>query len=323
MTEYDKSLVRTRTSLKRFKPKVQNKLVLRGLLDLTEVRDETYWFHKGKELREQENFEEALDAFEKGLKLNPDDINILWSKGYSLFLLERYKDASKCYYRAIELENNPEQLYEISNELAWLELGLEIDSKDLAGKGFFYRIALKSINKALNLGQNDFDYLLLKVIILRDLERYEEALMVCDKIIEIDQEGYMWKGGILHELGRYEEAIKVYDRLIELEPNNPNLWYDKAKTFSKIRHHTKTDIFYDEAINVASKAIEKTPDLPYSWYRRASIFSLKGDKVNALEDLSKAITLGSRFSTNYKEKARENESFKSLWEDNDFKQMTR
>lgn len=304
MTEYDKSLVRTRTSLKRFKPKVQNKLVLRGLLDLTEVKDADYWFYKGEELREQENFEEALDAFEKGLKLNPDGINILWSKGYSLFQLKRYENAFKCYYRAVELENDPEHLWTM---LYYLE------------EERFYRTALKAINKIHNLDQNNTECLWIKANILKHLKRYDEALLVYDKMIEIEPDWrYQEKGWLLHDLGRYKEAIKVYDSLIELAPNATDIWHLKATTLSKMRHHTKTDMFYDEAINVVSKVIEEYPNIARHWYARATIFSLKGDKVNALKDLSKTIALNSW----YKERTRKDESFKILWEDNDFKQMT-
>jgi len=312
MTEYDKSIVRTRTSLKRFKPKVQNKLVLRGLLDLSEVRDANYWFYKGEELREQENFEEALDAFEKGLKLTPDGINILWSKGYSLFQLKRYKDAFKCNYRAVELENDPGRLHDMSWDLHEMSFNLEWEG--------FFRIALKAINKALNFNQNNIYHLRMKVTILEDLKQHEEVLLTYDKMIKIAPELiFIKKAFFLHRLGRYKEAIKVYDKLIELEPNDPSLWYWKAKTFIKMRHYTKTDIFYDGAITAYSKAIEEYPNYQGYWYERASIFSLKGDKLNALEDLSKTITLDS----SYKEDAREDEFFKVLWEDNDFKQMTR
>jgi hypothetical protein len=46
---------------------------------------------------------------------------------------------------------------------------------------------------------------------------------------------------------------------------------------------------------------------------------LKGDKVNALADLRKAVEINPRL----KQHARTDEDFKSLWEDEEFKTITK
>jgi len=270
-------------------------------------RNADYWFYKGEELRKEGNIEKALDAFEKGLKLNPVDTTILWHKGHVLSELGRFDDASKSYLKAVELENNPEELYMMSSSLEW---------------DGWYKTALKAINKALNIEPNNPEYVGCKGLILEDLKRYEEALVIYDKRIKLEPdwiEGYYDKGDLLNKLGRYREAIKVFDILIELNPTEPYSWYLKAITLSKISHNIKIEKFYNEAIEVINKAIEKKPNVPSYWYNRASIFSLNGNKGYALRDLSKAIILRSR----YKEKARKDEAFKILWDDDNFKQMTR
>ena len=59
------------------------------------------------------------------------------------------------------------------------------------------------------------------------------------------------------------------------------------------------------------------PDLAEAWYNKAWSYSLKGDKENALKNLSKAIDLDAK----YKEMAKRDEDFKNLWDDEDFKRI--
>jgi hypothetical protein len=49
----------------------------------------------------------------------------------------------------------------------------------------------------------------------------------------------------------------------------------------------------------------------------ACYYSLQNKKVKALENLKKAIELNSK----YKEKAKKDEDFKNLWQDEDFKKL--
>jgi len=64
--------------------------------------------------------------------------------------------------------------------------------------------------------------------------------------------------------------------------------------------------------------VELAPNQPVNIYNRACIYCLKGDKANALADLEKAISMNPFF----KESARKDEDFKSLYDDEDFKKIT-
>lgn len=54
-----------------------------------------------------------------------------------------------------------------------------------------------------------------------------------------------------------------------------------------------------------------------AWYNRACVYSIKGEKEKALSDLKKAIEL----DKSNKEKAKKDEAFKNLREDEDFKKL--
>lgn len=54
-------------------------------------------------------------------------------------------------------------------------------------------------------------------------------------------------------------------------------------------------------------------------YNRACIYSLKGKKANTIADLERAIGM----EPSFREYARTDEDFKSLYDDEDFKKLTK
>jgi tetratricopeptide (TPR) repeat protein len=74
---------------------------------------------------------------------------------------------------------------------------------------------------------------------------------------------------------------------------------------------------YEEAISSYNRAIQLDPNQAEYIYNQGCAYCLKGDKVNALADLKKAISL----SPQLKEYAPKDEDFKSLWDDEDFKNL--
>ena len=59
---------------------------------------------KGKELLENGQFEEALGFFEQALLNNPNDPDLLNSKGVALRSLGRYDEAIECFNKSLEID---------------------------------------------------------------------------------------------------------------------------------------------------------------------------------------------------------------------------
>ena len=72
-----------------------------------------------------------------------------------------------------------------------------------------------------------------------------------------------------------------------------------------------------EAIEKSKKAIELGPDLAYTWHYLARVYSLQNKKLEALQNLKKAIVL----EKEAKEDIKKDEYLKNLWEDVDFKKL--
>ncbi|MDD2891011.1 MAG: tetratricopeptide repeat protein [bacterium] len=121
---------------------------------------------------------------------------------------------------------------------------------------------------------------------------------------------YMNRGIALYFEGKYEIALKAFDEAIKLAPKDAIVWDNKGLMLNKLGK-------YEEAMQAHNKAIGLDPKNATAWYNKACIYSLKSDKNNAFKILSKAIEL----DANFKEQAKKDEDFESLWNDEDFKRI--
>jgi tetratricopeptide (TPR) repeat protein len=127
---------------------------------------------------------------------------------------------------------------------------------------------------------------------------------------------YLSLGNAEYSKKNYSKALELYEKAIELKPDYADAWSNKGVALGELNQ-------YEEALNAFDKAIELKPDLiltPHyaiAWYNRACIYSLKREKEKALSDLKKAIEL----DISNKQKAKEDEDFKNLWDDPDFKKL--
>jgi len=138
------------------------------------------------------------------------------------------------------------------------------------------------------------------------LEFYQTAL----KINPLYVEAYNNRGVVLDLLGQPEQALKDFDKALELKSDDAEIWCNKAVVLGKLNK-------YNEALQAYKTATQLDPKNPNVWYQRAWAYSLKGDKINALMNLSRAIEL----NENVKEKVKKDKDFEPYWEDEDFKKV--
>ena len=75
----------------------------------------TDWNNKGIALVQQEKYDEALEAFNKSIELDPENSTLWENKCLTLTLLGRYSDAIQACDKAIEIDP--------CNVLAWYNKG--------------------------------------------------------------------------------------------------------------------------------------------------------------------------------------------------------
>ena len=237
------------------------------------------WGSKGNALVSIGKYNEAIDAFDEAIKLDPSDPRAwanrgtaLITKGNALTANSEHNAASKAYEDAAENFNRA--------------IALEPDS---AGFWFGKGIALKALRKfdeAVHAYEKaaEFDPLYLnawnnKGYALFEQGYYGEAIKSYDRAIDINRYDIIVQNnrasaidavnkftidevnkGIAHlKLRRYGDALFVFDTVTKLNPKFPDAWYNKGIALEKLDQ-------IEEAITAYDQAIKLKPDFAAAWY---------------------------------------------------------
>ena len=114
-----------------------------------------------------------------------------------------------------------------------------------------------------------------------------EALLTCDKALEIDRENYKalsLKGLILALDVSPEQGIGQILKALKINPDYTQAFYDMAMAQKLAKH-------YDESISYFRKVLAVDPKNTWSLYGIATNYADKRDKANALSYLEKAMAL--------------------------------
>jgi len=175
--------------------------------------------------------------------------------------------------------------------------------------------AIPMLDSLARLYPDNTGILFFKIFIQAEHGMNQEALTNVEKLIAVqpeDADNWIVKGQILQGMERHQDACTAFDKALKLNPSRTDVWGMKASSLAKTRQYT-------EAIIVMNKGIELAPNAPENYYNRACIYSLKGDKNNALADLKKAFSINPEF----KKYALTDSDLKSLYEDEEFKELTK
>ena len=171
--------------LKKFRPE----------LDTSKVQFPGDWNNKGDALYNQGKYDEAIQAYDRAIEIDPEDAETWGNKGDALYNQGKYDEAILALDRVIELD--PEY------SMAWNNKGYAFV---LQGK---YEEAIQALDKAIELDPNNANAWDSKGEALRRQGKYEEAIQALNKAIELDPNNAdAWdnKGNALKALGRTNES---------------------------------------------------------------------------------------------------------------------
>lgn len=143
--------------------------------------------------------------------------------------------------------------------------------------------ALKKIHEILPASETIFQ----EASALYAKGKNQEALLTCDKALEIDRENYKalsLKGLILALDVSPEQGIGQILKALNINPDYTQAFYDMAMAQKLAKH-------YDESISYFQKVLAVDPKNTWSLYGIATNYADKKDKANALSYLGKAMAL--------------------------------
>jgi tetratricopeptide (TPR) repeat protein len=198
--------------------------------------DAEFWYNKGNALDAQCKSDEALQAYDKAIELNPDYVSAWYRKGQVLAGLGKSDEALQAYDKAIELD--PDDAH------AWDEKGSALRYQ---GK---YDEALQAYDEAIRLDPNFILAWHGKGNAFISQGKYDEALQAYDEAIRLDPNYAMVryaKGEALRYQGKYDEAIQAYDEAIRLNPNAGTFWNKKGVALEALGRSTEADAAFAKA----------------------------------------------------------------------------
>jgi tetratricopeptide (TPR) repeat protein len=77
----------------------------------TDPNDTSLWFWKGLSLGNLDKYDEALEAYDQGLKTDPKDTSLWWGRGNALQNLGRYEDATTAFDQGLKINPKDASLW--------------------------------------------------------------------------------------------------------------------------------------------------------------------------------------------------------------------
>ena len=197
------------------------------------------WSNKGNTLSKLGRRDEAFEAYEKALEINPNDAVTWNNKSIALEELGRYEEALEAYDKALEIKPNfADAWYNKANALG--NLGRTDEAVKAYNKG------LEFIDEVLKIDPENIDALRKKGdILFFNFERNQEACDVYESLIKIeprDINALHQKGRSLLGLGKYEEALNIFNKILEIDSKNEYAIKSKEHTLNLL---SETYLFFD------------------------------------------------------------------------------
>ena len=236
------------------------------------------WLSKGEAHLRLNRPREALAVFEQILQLTPVDVAALIGKGKSLSALECYEEAEQAFQEVVRLEPG-----KLSYRKALEEVRAQLKKKEgqpspgqagrptpypalelyNQGNAFYeqkqYEKALRAFAEAVRLEPGNAYYQSERGRALYALERYEDALAAFKKAMRLEPKVPLYsrmQGEILYELKRYQEALQAFEGAVLLEP--------KVGYYHKMRGEALYELKrYEDALHAFEKAAQLEPGASY------------------------------------------------------------
>lgn len=261
--------------------------------DIEDENSAESWYQKGFELWGDGSLEEALEAYDKSLAMDPENGDAWLDKALILDILGDTSESQEAYTKALDafdedLKEDPEDAQSWwGRGVALDSLGRQEESKEAREKAAFI------FNQTLEENPDDAETWFDMAEVLVSLLRREEAIEAYGKVVELDStkadSAAIAQGILLQELGRYDESAEAFDVAIELrsEDDAENLamvWYFKANSLDDGKR-------LEEALEAYDEATALDPENTGAWLGKGTVLDGLGMYDQSLEAYEAALKL--------------------------------
>ena len=197
------------------------------------------WYDKGYTLYNMGKYEEAIQAYDKAIEIDPRYADAWNNKGAVLENMGKYDEAIQACDKAIEI--NPQFAD------AWNNKGFALENM---GR---YDEAMQAYDKVIEIDPQFAYAWNNKGTVFYNFGKYDEAVQAYNKAIEINPlsaDAWNGKGSVLYELAKYGEAIQYYDKAIEINPQFDIAWDNKGNALDQIGRHEEAIVCHNKAAEI-------------------------------------------------------------------------
>jgi len=275
----------------------------------------TNLLEKGYSLLISRKLNEALEIYNKAIKLNPQDAIAYTLRGSAYSSLGEHQKAIRDLTRASQLEpQNPipyRFMGDINNKLAnysraikHYDIAIELEptsAKLYGNRGISYAAignnprAMQDFDRAIELGLNNYEIYNNRGIALYGLGRYSEAIEDFEKSITLNpklKSAYFFQGNAFSHLGDFRQAVKLFDTVIKLDPKFTEAYNMRGISNNKIGN-------YKQAIKDFNKLITIDPESSNAYTNRGLALQMLGKLKEAIRDYNKAIEISPKNAQSY------------------------
>src|SRR5450432_39353 len=251
----------------------------------TENLNPQAWQGRGLALALNGFHREALESFERALRLDPALITSLNGKGTALNMLHRNKEALEVFDKAALLEPD--------NAVSWNGKGAVLSALNQPEQ------ALTAFDIALHFDMHMAQAWNNKGLVLRQLKRFPEALRAFDQALSFDRDNVIYwngKGMVLYEMGRLKDSMQAYQEAINRSPGYAPALYG-------IGNVLYTQNKFKGALDHYDRAVKSDPRFVKAWDKRGNVLGDMGRFSPALQSYEQALRLDPRYAQSWNGKA--------------------
>ncbi len=263
------------------------------------------WRFRGIILDQDDEYEQALVAYDRTLLLEPND-SLTWLYRCEVLVnLREYRDAIENCTNALEGDGNwaPE-----NPGLAWYYQGLAFTRLGDADR------AIAAYDRAVSLTPGHAPSWIEQGWVLQQLDRPTEALTSYTRAVELAPESsraLVGQCATLNQTEQYEAALEACKIAIQGDGH----WWDvgAAQAWNQQSHALAGMGNYDEALAAANRAVGIAPTFAAAWSDRSVVLWYLEDYESALDSVNQALTLDPNFAQAWGNQARIYRSLGELW----------
>ena len=218
---------------------------------------------EGDALLKQQQYAQALQAYEDALRMDGRNFHAWNGKGTALYSQGNYRKAYEAYQRATEIEPD--------NPVVWVSTGLALNRLQR------YSQALVHFERALSLDPTYVAAWNGKADAQLDMNMPEDAIISYSQALAYDPQSFQaWNGlGNARSFIRdYPGAVDAYSRALIVNPRSAVAWCNKAEALIHYGHSRS-------ALDALNEATELDRSYARAWTLKADIYESIGNHQEA------------------------------------------